>query len=336
MTVPNIALHEGTQFPEMTMISNEQWDDETGYVADRLAPVTPSARQFRRITVWPLEELLQPLKNRLRARNDVGPLLGATKPDYRDFYVDQGQLRFELSQEELNDAANDGNPDRPWMTRTRLATSGLRLSVELGVKPFFTPGTSEFTGAGAIGVASPKNWEIDAEPQIGKAIKGLANDFLLEFKRPPNYFLIDKGSDTWFLERLAEERKVVVQVGSMQQTADLLPSADGVEIAGMTGIVPGARKNTSTSAFDPAWVWSDYPYFAVGYSPTLGGQEWNETGDAYIFQPEFRPPGREVGLEVKRMQDPMFPMNGKWHGWIDFNRSIEVHKPMLMVLTGIR
>ena len=342
-TVPQLTNAEGQMFPEMSVISTEQWDNETGYVADRLAPVFPSQRPFRRVTEWPLEDMLVSLKNRLRARGDVGPKLGTTRPKYRDFYVEQGQVRWELPQEELDDAAADGFPGRPWEVRTRLATSGLKLSVEQGIKPYFTPDSTEWNALGATTVDAESNWELDPNPGIGKQIKALATAFALKYKRPANFFLIDKTTDTWFLDRLAEERKVQISVAGYRSIPDLLPSADGVVIADMTGIVPGAKVNsTPGSVFTPEWVWGDLPFFIIGYSPTLDGSAWNGVGDCHIFQPELLPPMNGAPLQVMRMTDPMFGMNKLHHGWIDFNRDIQhmesngTPRPLVMAYRGIR
>lgn len=336
--VPTLTNADGQSFPEMSSIAREQWHDESTWVMDRLIPVVPSRIPFRRLTKWDFAQVLPTIKRFLRARGDVGPLVGTIKPDYEDFFVDQGQLRMAVTQEEIDEATEQGYPDRPWEIRTRLTVSGLRLANELAGVPYFTPGSTEFTAAEAVAVAAPFNWHDDATPQIGETIKGGVAEFVRKFGRKPNGFIIDQDTDTWFLEKLTEERKVSIQVGDFGVIPDLLPSANGVRIAGMLGVVPGARKEGTPgdSVFTPEWAWGEYPYFTMFYSPVLeNGGDWNEVGDAYVFNGEYRPDG-EVPLEVRTWQDSDFAANKLWKGRINFNRALKPLKPLCMSFTGIR
>lgn len=327
---------QGQVFPQMTAIAVQYWGDDTRWVADRLCPRFRTNLPNVRITRWSAAAALPSLQaGLLRAKGDTGAELGIQAPTYEDFFINEGMLTANVPNREASEAPTF-DPDRPFRVRTKMATGFLRLENETRVKSYFDPTDPLFPAAQLV--APSGNWQT-YNPDVDSVISDDVIQNTLLFTKMsggvrPNFLLFDGTTDSFFLRKISRERETRVAVNNYGEVPDLLPSADGRRINGATVIVPGAVHETTPSdaVYSPDYVWGDFPYAVLGYSPTLDGSEWDQTGDAYITNGVYIPDG-EQELETYRQADPVI-MNKRSFMWWNFNRQIKSLKSELVLAIG--
>jgi hypothetical protein len=334
---PTLSNAQGQIFPLMTLVRAEYWQDDKRWAADRLAPVFQVTLPLVRITRWNAADALPTLQGGLlRAKGDTGAQIGIQAPTYEDFFINEGMLTAIVPDREVSEAPSI-DPDRPWRVRTKMATGFLKLENEMRVKSYFDP-TDPLFPVGRL-VAASGNWQTynpSTTQVIGPDIrqnKVIFSQFANGQR--PNFLLIDQMTDTFFLQKLAQERNTFVALGGYGGTTpDLLPSADGRMVADMQVIVPGALRETTPqdAVYSPDYVWGNFPYAVMGYSPTLAGGLWDQTGDAYVADAEYVPDG-ESAYDTYRQPDPVF-MNKRSFMWWNFSRQLKLLKPELVLAIG--
>lgn len=335
---PTLSNEQGQIFPQMTMIRAEYWQNDTRWVGNRIAPVFQVNLPLIRMTRWSAADALPTLQGGLlRAKGDTGAQIGIQAPTYEDFFINEGMLTSVVPDREVHEAPSI-DPDRPWRVRTKMATGFLLLENEMRIKSYYDPTDPLFPSAQLV--AASGNWQT-YNPTTDEIISDdiLANKVrFTQFAngQRPNFLIIDKLTDTFFLRKLARERDTRVAIGGYggAQVPDLLPSSDGRVISDMQVIVPGALKETTPddAVYSPDYAWGNFPYAVMGYSPTLAGGLWDQTGDAYIANAEYVPDG-ESAFETYRQQDPVI-MNKRSFMWWNFNRQLKLLKPELVLAIG--
>jgi hypothetical protein len=334
---PTLSSAQGQIFPRMTAIRAEYWQSDSRWAGDRIAPVFQTSLPLVRITRWSAADALPTLQGGLlRAKGDVGAQIGIQAPTYEDFFINEGMLTSVVPNREVHEAPSI-DPDRPWRVRTKMATGFLKLENEMRIKSYFDP-TDPLFPSGQL-VAASGNWQT-YNPTTDKVISPDLKSAVVRFTQfangqRPNFLLFDQLTDTFFLDQLSRERNTQVAIsGYAGPTPDLLPSADGKIIAGMEVIVPGALRETTPqdAVYSPDYVWGSFPYAVLGYSPTLAGGLWDETGDAYVANGEYVPDG-ENAYETYRQEDPVL-MNKRSFMWWNFNRQLKLLKPELVLAIG--
>jgi hypothetical protein len=334
---PTLSNAQGQIFPQMTAIRAEYWQTDTRWVGNRIAPVFQVSLPLARMTRWSAADALPTLQGGLlRAKGDTGAQIGIQAPTYEDFFINEGMLTSIVPLREVHEAP-PVDPDRPYRVRTKMATGFLLLENESRVKDYYDPTNPLFPAAQLV--ASSGNWQTynpaTSEIISDDLLAGVVRFTQYANGQRPNFLIIDQLTDTFFLRRLSRERNTLVALGGYAgATPDILPSADGRTVAGMQIIVPGALKETTPmdAVYSPDYVWGNFPYAVLGYSPTLDGRLWDQTGDAYIANAEYVPDG-ESAYETYRQTDPVI-MNKRDFMWWNFNRLLKLIKPELVLAIG--
>lgn len=347
-TTPTLSNAQSQLNPEATGITVDYFQRDDRWINRRIAPVFPTTKRRVSLMRYLAADALPTEGSRLvRASGGEGIELPTQKPSRVEFLINGGQLTSLVPRDEI-DEAEDDQKAQPFTVRSIMAAGFLNLEMELRVAQYFLPvGSSRYpvTNANfpaANLVAASGNWQTynpaDAAV-IGPDIKSIVAAFDLAFGTRPNFALIDDITDTFFMDKLMKERNTTIALGSFNQGGDLLPSANGMRVHGMEILVPGARSESTPAdaTYSPQRAWGTFPYFVVGYSPTLvGGGEWNKVGDCYLAQADYRRPG-SVPFQVNQQPDPLFDKNGLTHMWWDFERTEQVVKAdMVMAIGPIR
>lgn len=344
-TIPTPSNAQSQLNPEATGITVDYFSRDDRWINRRIAPVFPTTKRRVSLMRYLAADALPTEGQRLlRASGGTGIELPTQKPSRIEFLINGGQLTSLVPQEEI-DEAEDDQKNQPFNVRSIMAAGFLNLEMEMRVAQYFLPvGSSRYpvTNANfpaANLVAASGNWQTynpTTDRVIGQDIKGIVAAFDLQFGIKPNFAIIDDVTDTFFMDQLMKERNTSIAVGSYNQGGDLLPSANGMVVNGMTILVPGARSEGTPgdAVYSPQAAWGTFAYFIVGFSPTLvNGGEWNKVGDCYVAQADYRRPG-SVAFQVNQQPDPLFGKNAVHHMWWDFERTEQVVKADLVMAVG--
>jgi len=330
--------------PESTGITVDYFEKDERWINRRIAPVFSTGKRRASLMRYLAADALPTEGQRLlRASGGTGIDLPTQKPSRVEFFINGGQLCSTVPQEEV-DEAEDNAKEQPYQVRSIMAGGFLNLEMETRVAPYFLPvGSSRYPSVNALFpaanlVTASGNWQTynpATDAFIGPDIKGIVAAFDLTFGIKPNFGIIDDITDTFFMDKLLKERNTTIAISSFQQGGDILPSANGRVVAGMELLVPGSRSEGTPldAVYSPTKVWGTFPYFIVGFSPTLGGQEWNKVGDCYVAQADYRRPG-SLPFQTNRQPDPLFDKNHLTHMWWDFERTEQVVKADLVMAIG--
>lgn len=342
---PTLSNAQSQLNPEATGITVDYFTRDDRWINRRIAPVFGTTKRRVSLMRYLAADALPTEGTRLlRASGGTGIELPTQKPSRVEFLINGGQLTSVVPQEEI-DEAEDDQKAQPFNVRAIMAAGFLNLEMETRIAKYFLPiGSSRFPASNANFpsanvVAASGNWATynpAADQVIGPDIKSIVAAFDLQFGIRPNFALIDDVTDTFFMDKLMKERNTSISIGSFSQGGDLLPSANGMVVNGMTLLVPGSRSEGTPgdAVYSPQRVWGTFPFFIVGYSPTLnGGSEWNKVGDCYVAQADYRRPG-SVPFQTNQQPDPLFGKNPVHHMWWDFERTDEVVKADLVMAIG--
>ena len=339
-----------SRFPKMTAIVQDYIQRDDRWIIDRVIPVFRTDDDRPSATVWPAISALPTNEERMsRASGGIGAEIGMEAPGYVDFQVTENQLTSTVLDREVAKApAND--PDRAFKRRAKRAAGFLKLENELRGMEFFTPTNAKWAGgatnpigdSGASQILDPGHDWLTYNPLTDDFISldnaaGISLFKKLNGGTPPNFRIIDDVSDAVMVRKLARERNAgVILSGSSTDYVDLFPSAANKVLGGALTLVPGAITATTPAdaSYNPKYAWGDFPWMVFGYSPTLDGSLWDESGEAYAANAEFVVDG-ENSYETYKQRDPI-ERNKRTFMWWDYNRQIKVLKPTLVVAVRVR
>lgn len=344
-TTPTLSNAQSQLNPEATGITVDYFTKDDRWINRRIAPVFSTTKRRVSLMRYLAADALPSEGSRLlRASGGEGIELPTQKPSRIEFLINGGQLTSIVPQEEI-DEAEDDQKNQPFNVRAIMAAGFLNLEMELRIAKYFLPiGSSRFPVANtdfpaANLVAASGNWQTynpSTDRVIGNDVKSIVAAFDLAYGFKPNFAIIDDITDTFFMDQLMKERNTSISVGSYAQGGDLLPSANGMVVNGMTILVPGSRSEGTPgdAVYSPQRAWGTFPYFIVGYSPTLQtGAEWNKVGECYVGQADYKRPG-SVPFQANQQPDPLFGKNPVHHMWWDFERTEQVVKADLVMAIG--
>lgn len=338
---PTLSSTEAQRFPEMTAIRVDYYGRDDRWIGDRIKPVFQTKSDRPSVTRWKAETALPGEGGRILASENSGAEIGTDAPEYIDYQINEGQLTSKVPRKERLAAEREGDPDRPYRIRTKKAAGLLKVENELRAKEYFDPtNTTLFAGGDTSHVIDTgHNWR-DYNPGTDSFISddiAMIKDFFdLKNDTLPNFAILNTTADQWFLRKLAKERNSSVVLSSNgSDYSDLLPSVNGKVLGGMTFFVPGARSESTPAdaSYNPQRIWRNLPYLIVGYSPTLDGSLWDQTGEAYLGDAEYIGEDQNP-FETYVQNDPMYAQNGLIRMWWNFNRQIKVIKPTLVAAVG--
>ncbi len=344
---PTLANFQSQLDPERTAITASYFETDGRWVNRRIAPVFGTSKRRAALTRWVAADALPIGGQRLiRADGGTGIELPTQTSTPVEFLIKGGQLASTVKRQEIDDA-EVGEKDQPYNVRAIMAAGYLNLEMELRIAKYFLPvGSSRYLSSNpnfpsANVVAASGNWATYnpvTTQVIGPDVKGIVATFALRYGVKPNFLLGDDVFDTFFMEQLMKERGTAIAIGNFRQGGDILPSCNGMIVAGMEIIIPGARSEGTPldAVYSPERAWGTFPFAIVGYSPTLGGQEWSKVGDVYVAQADYRKPG-VVPFQVNRKKEYMYEKTGLEDMWWDFERTEQVVKEdMVMAIGPIR
>lgn len=344
-TTPTLSNAQSQLNPEATGITVDYFSRDDRWINRRIAPVFGTSKRRVSLMRYLAADALPAGGTRLlRAEGGTGIELPTQKPSRVEFLINGGQLTSLVPRTEI-DEAEDDQKNQPFNVRAIMAAGFLNLEMELRIAKYFLPIGSSLYPASNVNfpatnlIAATGNWQTynpATDQVIGPDVKSIVAAFDTAFGFRPNFAIIDDITDTFFMDKLMKERNTSIAIGSYAQGGDLLPSANGMVVNGMTILVPGSRSEGTPgdAVYSPQRAWGTFPYFIVGYSPTLAtGADWNKVGEAYVAQADYRRPG-SVAFQTNQQPDPLYDKNGLTHMWWDFERTEEVVKADLVMAIG--
>jgi hypothetical protein len=293
-----------------------------GWVAPILASVKQTSKDYLRWGKQDTQSLLSNLFETLRAPGSRFNLLPRPIRTWVTSAIQEDAVRVEYTDE---DVTNSVNPEVPRMDSAMKILNVLQFATEVRVAALYASGNYAAANKAAATVAwTGAAGSIQSDTELAKL------NVLKRSGLPANYIEIPPSKIPGIYSSTEIKLLRVYNPNDILANGGYPSSFFGLKL-----IIPGARNDTApTGTFTPAFIWDD-GVVRVGYSPTLGGEAWDGSGQAFAVQFENQIGGS--AYEVRERLDSDYEENRKHIVFGNVRRSLpeQMNPEVSFAITGV-